>query len=418
MKFFQLVKLVCFFAYICTVVPLTALRTEATQAIRQKKGIIKHLSTKEQKEKLPLFKLFSALTQTLPHVSLAQLPTPIQRLSNIERITGAKSIFIKRDDQTSPLFGGNKVRKLEFLFGDALNGQARAVLTRGCVGSNHATATALHAKKIGLEAILCFIDQKPTTYLRRNLLLNYHAGAQILNYVTPAQIDADLVVIGRMHADLYGISPYYIPSGGSNKVGVIGYVNAALELKDQITQGLLPEPDFIYVALGSGGTAAGLVLGLKLAGLKSKVMAISSVDKKAPGEKENLIKNLCRCTTEYLTRYDTKFPQVSISDEDFAVNYNFFGEGYAIISEPVAQTIKLLKEQEQITLDGTYAGKAWTGLLYDLSTQPIKDKTILFWNTFCSGDFKEITDKIDYHALPDTLHEYFECPLQPLDQGI
>lgn len=398
--------------------PLAALRIDATQTIRQKKEINKNLSTKEQKEERPFFKHFPNLVQTLPHVTLAQLPTPIQRLNNIEKITGAKNLFIKRDDQTSPLFGGNKVRKLEFLFGDALNGQARTVLTRGCVGSNHATATALHAKKIDLETILCFVDQKPTAYLRRNLLLDYHAGAQILNYVTPAQIDADLVAIGRKHTNLYGISPYYIPSGGSNKVGVIGYVNAALELKDQISQGLLPEPDFIYVPLGSGGTAAGLILGLKLVGLKSKVIAVNTGAKKVKGEKEVLIKNLCQCTIEYLTRYDAQFPQVSISDEDFVVNYSFFDEGYAIISEPVAQTIKLLKEQEKITLDGTYAGKAWATLLHDLATQPIKEKTILFWNTFCSGDFKEITDKIDYHALPDTLHEYFECPLQPLDQGI
>lgn len=393
-------------------------RTGATQNIRKKEAPNIYLSTNEQKKNIPLYKNFPGLITTLPHVTLGQFPTPIQHLSNIEKITGAKNLFIKRDDQTSALFGGNTVRKLEFLLGDALNGNALTVLTRGCVGSNHATTTALHAQKIGLKTILCFADQKPTEYLRRNLLLNYHAGAQILNYTTPAQIDADLVAIGRTHVALYGISPYYIPSGGSNKVGVIGYVNAALELKEQIAQGLLPEPDFIYVGFGSGGTAAGLVLGLKLAGLKSKVIAISAVAEKSPHEKENLIKNLCLCTTEYLTRYDANFPKISLSLEDFVINHDFVGDGYALVSERITQAIKLLQEQEQIVLDGTYAGKAWTALVHDVTTQPIKDKTVLFWNTFCSSDFKDITSNIDYHALPSTLHEYFENTLQPFDQGV
>jgi len=393
-------------------------RIEATQKMRAQQPVNSKLSTLEQKNNIPLYKTFPALSTKLPHVLLTELPTPIQRLSNLEKILGVKNLFIKRDDLTSSLFGGNKTRKLEFLFGDALNGKANTVLTRGCAGSNHAAATALHAQNIGLETILCFLDQKPTEYLRRNLLLDSHAGAQILTYTTPAQIDADLVAIGREYAATCGLSPYYIPSGGSNEVGIIGYINAALELKEQIKQSLLPEPDLIYVALGSGGTAAGLVLGLKLAGIASKVVAVRVVHEKEPLEKETLIKSLCTCTGEYLTRYDENFPQVAISDQDFMINHDFFGEGYAAISEQAAQAIKLIKEHEHITLDGTYAGKAWAALLHDLATQPIKDKTILFWNTFCSGDFKEITDKVDYHTLPDTLHGYFECPLQPLDQGV
>ena len=399
-------------------IPINARRIDATQNIRPKKLANSRLSTLEQKSMIPLYKKFPALCEKLPHVSLAQLPTAIQRMSKLEEIIGAKNLYIKRDDTTSQLFGGNKVRKLEFLLADALNGDARTVLTRGCTGSNHATATALHAQNLELESILCFLHQAPTEYLRRNLLLNLHAGAHIRIYDTPAQLDANLIAIGREHIAENGVSPYYIPSGGSNEVGVIGYINAALELKEQITQGLLSEPDLIYLPLGSGGTVAGIVLGLKLAGLKSKVIAVRVVSEKEPGDKDKLIKNLCTCATEYLTRFDQSFPQITITQDDFIINHDFFGDGYAHISEKAAHAIKLLKEHEQIILDGTYASKAFAALLHDLETQPIKDKVILFWNTFFSGDLKKITGQVDYHALPDTLHEYFECPLQQLDQGV
>jgi D-cysteine desulfhydrase len=397
---------------------ISAQRIDATQKMRPKKQINSKLSTPEQKKQIPLYKYFPALCEKLPHVTLTQLPTPIEHLSKLEKIIGTKNIFIKRDDLTSLLFGGNKTRKLEFLFGDALNGDARTILTRGFVGSNHAAATALHAQQLNLQSILCFIDQEPTAYLRRNLLLDFLAQAQFRIYDTPAQLDADLVAIGREHTAEYGLSPYYIPGGGSNEVGAIGYINAALELKDQITQGLLPEPDLIYVALGSGGTVAGLLIGLKLAGLKSKIVAIC-VD--AQSESDYFLKKiltLCTQANEYLTSFDPLFPQISISPDDFVINHNFLGDGYAITSEPVAQAIKILNEHEQIMLDGTYTGKTCAALLHDLSTQSIKDKVILFWNTFFSGDLKNITDQVDYHGLPDRLHGYFECPLQLLDQGI
>lgn len=393
-------------------------RIYATQKMRPKKEVNCRLTTSDQKKQIPLYKKFPGLCEKLPHVSLTQLPTPIQRLSKIEQLLDAKHLYIKRDDLTSYVFGGNKTRKLEFLFGDALNGDARTILTRGFVGSNHATSTALHARELNLQSILCFLDQEPTAYLRRNLLLDLHAQSALQVYDTPAQLDANLVAFGREHIAEHGLSPYYIPSGGSNEVGVIGYINAALELNDQISQGLLPEPDLIYVALGSGGTVAGLLIGLKLAGLKSKIIAIRVDAQNEPDYFLKKILNLCTQTTEYLTRFDPSFPAITITPDDFIINHDFLGKGYAIISEPVAQAIKLIKENEAIMLDGTYTGKTCAALLHDLATQPIKDKVILFWNTFFSGDLKNITDLVDYHELPDRLHEYFECPLQTLDQGI
>jgi D-cysteine desulfhydrase len=421
MKIFNVTHFSCLLILTMTIFftsSIGAQRIDATQKMRPRKQINSKLSTPEQKKQIPLYKYFPALCAKLPHVTLTQLPTPIERLSKLEKIIGTKNIFIKRDDLTSLLFGGNKTRKLEFLFGDALNGDARTILTRGFVGSNHAAATALHAQQLNLQSILCFIDQEPTAYLRRNLLLDFLAQAQFRIYDTPAQLDADLVAIGREHVAKYGLSPYYIPSGGSNEVGVIGYINAALELKEQITQGLLPEPDLIYVALGSGGTVAGLLVGLKLAGLKSKIVAIRVDAQSEPDYFLKKIITLCTQATEYLTNLDPSFPQVSIAPDDFVINNNFLGDGYAIISEPGAEAVKLLQEQEKIMIDGTYVGKAFAALLHDLATQPIKDKVILFWNTFFSGDLKNITDQVDYHALPDRLHGYFECSLQPLDQGI
>lgn len=397
---------------------LNAFKTNATQTIRDRQIFDKRLSTPSQKKQLPIFRYFPSLIPAIPHVTLADLPTPIDRLKNIEIITGAKNIFIKRDDKTSNLFGGNKVRKLEFLLGEAIYGGAEVVLTRGCTGSNHATATALHAHKLNLKTILYFLHQKPTSYLQRNLLLNMHAQAQMLTFSTPAQIDAAIAQTSREIARMSNKPSYYIPGGGSNNVGILGFINAALELKDQINQGLLPEPDLIYVSLGSCGTAAGLIIGLKLAELKTKVVSVLVLPEKNTGDKQALIKKLCSDTIEYLTSIDQTFSSITINDNDIFIRNEQIGDGYAIPSKNTSNAIKMLKEQELITLDGTYSGKAFAALLHDLKTNDIKDKKILFWNTFFAENCASITKQIDYKILPKELHHYFVEPLSQYDEGL
>ena len=229
----------------------------------------------------PLFDAFPQLRSKVSHVQLADLPTPIEVLPNFAQHLGFTHIYIKRDDLTgkileggSRLFGGNKIRKLEFLMADALFNGAQSVMTWGMSGSNHVVATAACADYLGLKCFAMLRAQHNSYTVRRNLALMNYYGAQ-LHMLTGKEIRdlASTYIFFKEKSD-NGSYPYFIPTGGSTPVGVLGYVNAAFELKEQIKKGVMPEPDRIYVAAGTFGTIAGLLLGAKLAGLKSKIIGV------------------------------------------------------------------------------------------------------------------------------------------------
>jgi len=139
------------------------------------------LTTKNQSDaELPLFKNFPELQKKLPHVTLGNFPTPIKKLENLEKMIGAKSLYFKDDGVSSKPVGGNKIRKLEFLFGHALTHGATTVITSGDVGSNHALATISCAKKLGLRGVSALTPQLNTKYLHRNILMTKYLGGEIL----------------------------------------------------------------------------------------------------------------------------------------------------------------------------------------------------------------------------------------------
>ena len=258
--------------------------------------------------------------------------------------------------------------------------------------------------------------QENASYVKRNLLMDLYYSPTIKAYDTDANRKVDIFNTSRKFIIEGKKSPYFIPMGGSNKIGAIGFVNAAFELKEQINQNLMPEPDFIYVTLGSAGTAAGLILGCKAAGLKTKVVAVKICgdSEKQQQELESIIKE----TNQYLHLYDPNFPIIEINKNDYIFRSDFAGEKYAVISKEAMLSIKLMRDFEKITLDGTYTGKTFAALLFDLLKDPdLKYKTILFWDTFCSGKFSEITQDQDYKKLPKLLQIYFKIPTQQFDQG-
>ncbi len=376
----------------------------------------------------PIFTAFRGLQETLPHITLGTFPTPILKADKFGIFLkdafdiDVKNIYIKQDNlsggkiSSTQLFGGNKVRKLEFLLADALLCEAETIVTVGNAGSNHALATAIYSKLIGLDCIIMLAPQLNASYLQRNLLMDLYYSPTIKAYFSEAQRAVDEVKISREFILAGKQSPYYIPMGGSNEVGTVGFVNAAFELKEQINQNIIPEPDYIYVTLGSAGTAAGLILGCKAAGLKTKVVAVRISG--TPEIKAQTLQKLITSTNKYLNMFDDKFPIFDINENDYIINHAFAGEKYAQPTKEGATAIRVLRTFEKIQLDGTYTGKTFAGLLFDLIKKPeLRDKKILFWNTYCSGHFSEITKNIDYKKLPDLLQGYFRVPVQPLDQG-
>ena len=365
----------------------------------------------------PLFKAYPALQENVGYSSLGTFPTPIKKLDVLGSIIGCNQLYLKQDNLSGDLFGGNKVRKLEFLLGDALKENAKGVLTVGAAGSNHTCCTAIYCNKLNLPCYCMHMCQQPTSYLRRNLLLSAFYGANLSLYDTACQREIALHKKNREFYKQTGGFLYFIPYGGSNEIGTVGFVNAMFELKEQITQGLMPEPDYIYVTLGSCGTAAGLILGAKVAGLKSIIVPVCIEHESVEKQHETKLTYLYRIASKYLHKHDKQIPELELDPADITINYDFVGKGYAQISQEAQEAIRLLFETENIKLDGTYTGKTCAAMLHDIVTKNIKDKVILFWDSYCSGDFANITQKVDYKTLPESYHRYFQCHLQPNDQG-
>ncbi len=364
---------------------------------------------------LPLFGKFPALRAKLSHVSLGVFPTPVEKVDQLGAALGLQRFYMKRDDLSGAAYGGNKVRMLEFLLGDALRANAREVVTLGYAGSNHALALAIYANRLGLKCSSYLLPQANAYYVRRNLLACFHHQAQLHacgNYVSLG----GGILGGLIRATLQnGTRPAFIPAGGSSPLGIVGYINAGFELKAQIDAGLLPEPDRIYVPLGSMGTTIGLMLGLKIAGVRSRIIAVRVLEELLASPW--LLRHQYRATVAFLHKLDPTFPNLDAQRETLEIRNDYLGDGYAHYTVKNVEAANLMRKHCGIILSGTYSAKAFSALVDDAGTGDLKNETILFWNTYNSRDLSALADGIDYHLLPRGFHRYFEEDVQPLDQG-
>jgi D-cysteine desulfhydrase len=362
-----------------------------------------------------IFYYFPGMINKLPYISLGNFPTPIQKLENLALYLEIPNLYIKRDDLTgrkfadgSQLFGGNKVRKLEFFLADAIYNGAQTVMTFGGVGSNHCTATAVYAHLLGLRCICLLKDQPNSSVVHRNLLLMHHYNAQMYWFPSMEVRNKSAAGIFLKNKQLWGDFPCVIPPGASLPVGVIGYVNAALELKEQIEQGLIPTPDYVYLAVGSMGTMTGLLLGLKIVNLPTKVIAINTDPDEKAQEFIDGVTNLFYKTNEFLNKLDSTFPLYNIVPSEICVLHDFCGKEYGAYTKEGIEAIELMRSKENILLDGTYTAKAFAGLIHHVNMHSLQNKIILFWNTWCSDMFESIIQETDYKKLPNEFRQYFE----------
>lgn len=354
---------------------------------------------------IPLFNRFPALAKLLPNLSMGIFPTPVEPLAGLAKKLKRKNLYIKRDDLSGLVYGGNKVRKLEFLLAAAKRLGAVRVITSGAAGSNHALATALYAKQIGLKATLVLSEQAPSSVVCGNLLADYSAGAEMI-YVEHFNAIASMVD-GQVqrYEKIEGKRPYVIPAGGSSPLGAMGYVNAAFELREQVDKGYITEPGAIVVALGTMGTAAGLLLGMKAAGLRSKLVAVRVVPA-VVGNGEKFI-TLFKAMNALLIESDPSIPVFSVEENDFTLCHDYYEPGYGIASKEITSAIATLESTEGIHLDITYSGKAFAAF-YAMARETVRDdRPLLFWNTKNSRDLPEESTLIDYHSLPEGFRKYF-----------
>ena len=370
---------------------------------------------------IPLFEQYPLLREKLAYVPLGEFPTPVQKLEQLGAELGISQLYVKRDDLSGRLYGGNKPRKLEFTLGDALRSKAKEVITFGGAGSNHALATAIYARQVGLKSISMLIPQPNARYVRHNLLMSHHCGAELhlcgtgLESVRnmPLVYPATIYQLLR-HRVKKGRLPYFIPPGGSSPLGATGFVNAALELRGQIASGQMPEPEYIYVACGSMGTAAGLTLGLKVAKLRGRVVSVAVASEKVTNTRAMI--ELINRTNSLLCSLDASFPRFELSATDVDITHDHAGQRYALFTDEGMEAVSLMREREGIKLDGTYTGKALAALKHDAKNGGLRGKAVLFWNTLNSRDFSDDISGLDYHDVPRPFHRYFEEEVQPLDR--
>lgn len=363
---------------------------------------------------IPLFRAYPALQERLPYAPLASLPTPVRAWDALGSEVGAGRLYAKCDGESGADYGGNKVRKLAFLLAAARARGAREVITFGAAGSNHALATAIYARKLGLAPILMLAPQPNAENVRRNLLRGYAAGADLRHFqgrraVSRATVDEVL----RLHRET-GRRPYIIPAGGSSPLGTAGFVNAALELRDQVAAGVLPAPDVIYVASGTMGTCIGLLVGLAAAGLETRVEAVRVTV--APFTSPEKARHLFARTVGLLRRADPGFPDLAFPETRFAIRDEFLGAGYARYTEAGVAAVDRIKAREGVVLEGTYTGKALAGLLADAVAGTLEGRTVLFWNTYNARPLAPAIQSVDYDQLPAPFHRYFVEPVQALER--
>lgn len=315
---------------------------------------------------------------SLPRRRYTHGPTAIERLERFSRSLGVDgpTVYIKRDDQLGLAGGGNKARKLEFLVAEALAQGADTLITCGGVQSNHCRLTLSAAAQEGLRCRLVLAESAPGAYRPEdsgNVLLYHLLGAE---RIIPVPWGTDLLAaLEQAGADARaeGHRPYLIPLGGSNPLGALGYVACAQELLSQAGEAGLALHQ-IVLPVGSAGTLAGLLLGLRAGGSAIPVTGVTVMNPRAEAEASAL--ELIRATARFMGgAADVPASQVTCLDD-------YLGAGYTLPTEGMLEAVQLLARTEGILLDPTYTGKAMAGLV-DLARRGrfAKGENVLFLHT-------------------------------------
>jgi len=309
----------------------------------------------------------------IPRVHLANLPTAVEEAPRLAAELGWPRLLVKRDDNTGLALGGNKARKLEYLMAEARDIGAQVVLTCGGAQSNHARMTAAAARKLGMECILFLTDPMPERF-EGNLLLDAVLGAEIrfLPGVTYEQLERTMASEeARLisHARI----PYVIPVGGSTPLGALGYVNAVRETAEQLKE-LGAENADIVIALGSGGTLAGLVLGCYLFLPEARPIGIS-VSRAADQARARVVRIANEAAKLVGIGHEPDVERMAIYDR-------YIGEAYGIPTQEGKEAILLAARTEGLILDPVYTGKAMAGLIDLVRKGEIgRERPVLFWHT-------------------------------------
>ncbi len=338
-----------------------------------------------------LFERYPALAKSLARIELGRFPSPVEHASAIDA-------WIKRDDDftrsrswqstfaIARLFGGGKVRKLELFFGEARAQGKRRIVTSGGVGSNQALAVALLGKALGFEVRIHLAPMPISSLTKTNLAADAASHAEMRLFGSVHEAHARATADAKESGDTY-----VIPPGGTTPLGTLGFVNAGLEIAEDVRAGRMPAPRRIYVALGLGGTAAGLGIGCALGKLDAEIIAVRT---SSPGSVSvATLKAIHDETIAFARARDATFEALAFANAKVRIDPRFVGGGYGVPTKSGTDAIARAKG-EGWDLDPVYTGKAFAALLDDHAGGPL-----LFWNTASSRP-------VELAAVPATFERY------------
>lgn len=301
------------------------------------------------------------VTQTSPYpprVSLARLPTPLQRLDNLSAAVGGPTIWVKRDDLTEGPAGGNKLRKLEFSIGQAVADGADVLITAGAKQSNHCRQTAFAAARLGLGCHLLLAGRPSRSAADGNLLLDELMGAEI-SYLSPDEFDQlpqQFEMVGN-HYRAQGLTPCCIPTGASDATGLWGYIDCARELAEDFRHHEI-SPRAVIAATASAGTQAGLMIGAERYGLDTAIEGVAVIHDEA-----TIRAKIDELIGHWRQRYDEP---MNLGQASATVVDRYVAPGYGKASPGVYRTIRRVAALEGLIFDPVYTGKAFHGLLQEI----------------------------------------------------
>lgn len=318
-----------------------------------------------------LHELFPQLRETLPALSLGAPPSPLRPLVGVE--VDGKEVWVKDDGAYGDGgWGGNKVRKLEWLIPEAERLGRQTVVTVGGLGTNWGLACALYGKEYGLKTVLALVDQPRDGHVEEQLGRLRASGAELHFTGSTARTVLKVPWLLARHR-----RSWFLPAGGSSPVGALGAVETALELGAQAEGGQMGPLSRVVTAVGSGGTAAGLVLGLQLAGLDTQVVAVVVNDKLRLDSRALL--RLARKSARLLRERGAELPELDLDGGNLEVVEDQLGEGYGHRTEAATKATRAVS-QDGLELDPVYTAKAMAGLLA-LGDEGRAEGPVVFLNT-------------------------------------
>ncbi|MGA8988588.1 1-aminocyclopropane-1-carboxylate deaminase/D-cysteine desulfhydrase [Aeromicrobium sp.] len=288
----------------------------------------------------------------LPHIRLGQSPTPVRRLEHLDL---RSEVWVKDEAGFgNGGWGGNKVRKLEWIIPEAHRRGKDTLFTVGGIGTHWGLAAALYGREHGLRVVLGLVDQPIDDHVRGQLDRLASSGAEMYRCRTVGRLRIAAPWILARHARR-GRLPYYLPAGGSSPIGSLGYVETALEIAEQVKAGEMPEPATLVTAVGSGGTAAGLALGLRLAGLRTRVLGIVVNDSFRLDAVT--VTRLANRTASLLRDRGADVGTV-VGPHDLDTTSAWMGDTYGAATTAGLESLELAAEREELDLEPVYTAKA------------------------------------------------------------